>query len=279
DLSALGSQERERSWTELVQRDRLARFNPNVPPLFRFLLVRFGPQQSRLLTTTHHILVDGWSVPLMIPELQTLYEHHGSAALPRVTAYRDYLAWLASRDRSAAEAAWKEALAGFEEATRISPLTSLDDPKIPERIIVDLDEETTRQLTEQARAQSLTVNTIVQGAWAVLLSRHTGRDDVVFGSTVNGRSPEIAGVESMIGLLINTVPTRVTLRPADSFNDLVSRLNQEQSRLLPHQYLGLVEIQRLTRTHELFDTLVVFENFPRGIEDKSRTEVDAHPSS
>lgn len=279
DLSALGPSEREQSWAELVQRERVTRFSPNVSPLFRFLLVRFAPEESRLLITTHHILVDGWSVPLMIPELQTLYKHHGSAAaLPRVTAYRDYLAWLASRDRSAAEAAWKEALAGLEEGTRLSPLASLGDPKIPERIIVELDEELTRQLTEQARARNLTVNTIVQGAWAVLLSRHTGREDVVFGSTVSGRSPEIAGVESMIGLLINTVPTRVRLRSADSSSDLVSRLNQEQSRLLAHQYLGLVEIQRLARMHELFDTLVVFENFPRETED-SRAEVDAQPSS
>jgi amino acid adenylation domain-containing protein/non-ribosomal peptide synthase protein (TIGR01720 family) len=276
DLSTFEPSERERRWTELVQRERLARFNPHVSPLFRFLLVRFAPEESRLLMTTHHILVDGWSVPLIIPELQTLYEHHGSdAVLPRVTAYRDYLAWLVSRDRSAAEATWKEALAGLEEGTRLSPRDSLGDPKIPERMIVDLDEELTQQLTERARARSLTVSTIVQGGWAVLLSRHTGREDVVFGSTVNGRSPEIAGVESMIGLLINTVPTRVTLRSADSFNDLVSRLNQEQSRLLPHQYLGLVEIQRLAKMHELFDTLVVFENFPGG---KSRTEVDAHPS-
>ncbi len=278
DLSALGLAEREQSWAELMQRDRLTRFNPSVAPLFRFLLVRCAPEESRLLITTHHILVDGWSVPLMIPELQQLYEHHGSAAaLPRVTAFRDYLAWLSSRDRSAAEAAWREALAGLEEGTRISPLASLGDPKVPERMIVELDEQTTQRLTEQARARNLTLNTIVQGAWAVLLSRHTGREDVVFGSTVSGRSPEIAGVEGMIGLLINTVPTRVTLRSADSFNDLVSRLNQEQSRLLAHQHLGLVEIQRLTKLNELFDTLVVFENFPRGMEDKSREEGDAEP--
>ena len=267
DLSALEPQERERSWAEFLKRDGLVRFDPGISPLFKFHLVRWAPKEFRLLITTHHILIDGWSVPLMIHELQQIYEHHGSAAaLPRVTAFRDYLAWLTSRDRSAAEAAWQEALAGLQEGTRISPLTSLGDPKIPERIVVSLDEEATQRLTAQARARNLTVNTIVQGAWAVLLSRHTGQEDVVFGSTVNGRAPEIAGVESMVGLLINTVPTRVRLRSADSFNDLVDRLNQEQSRLLPHQYLGLVEIQRLTKLNELFDTLVVFENFPRGEE-------------
>jgi amino acid adenylation domain-containing protein/non-ribosomal peptide synthase protein (TIGR01720 family) len=271
DLSALEPQERERSWAEFVQRDSLVRFDPGIAPLFQFHLVRWAPKEFRLLITTHHILIDGWSTFLMIHDLQKIYDYHGNAAaLPRVAAFRDYLTWLTSRDRSAAEAAWREALAGLEEGTRISPLSSLGDPKIPERIVISLDEETTQRLTAQARARNLTVNTIVQGAWAVLLSRHTGKEDVVFGSTVNGRAPEIAGVESMVGLLINTVPTRVRLRSSDSFDDLVNRLNQEQSRLLPHQYLGLVEIRRLTKLNELFDTLVVFENFPRGEEGAAR---------
>jgi amino acid adenylation domain-containing protein/non-ribosomal peptide synthase protein (TIGR01720 family) len=272
DLSALEPQERERNWAEFVKRDSLFRFDPGFAPLFHFHLVRWAPKEFRLLITTHHILIDGWSTFLMLHDLQKLYDHHGNgAALPRVAAFRDYLTWLTSRDRSTAEAAWREALAGLEEGTRISPRTSLGDPRIPERIVVSLNEETTQRLTVQARARNLTVNTIVQGAWASLLSRHTGQDDVVFGSTVNGRAPEIAGVEGMVGLLINTVPTRVRLRPSDSFSDLVGRLNQEQSRLLAHQYLGLVEIQRLTKVNELFDTLVVFENFPRGEEGTTET--------
>jgi amino acid adenylation domain-containing protein/non-ribosomal peptide synthase protein (TIGR01720 family) len=272
DLSALEPQERERSWAEFVKRDSRFRFDPGIAPLFKLHLVRWAPKEFRLLITTHHILIDGWSTFLMIHDLQKIYDHYGNAAaLPRVAAFRDYLTWLTSRDRSTAEAAWREALAGLEEGTRISPLTSLGDPKIPERIVISLDEETTQRLTSQARARNLTVNTIVQGAFGVLLSRHTGQEDVVFGSTVNGRAPEIAGVESMVGLLINTVPTRVRLRSTDSFNDLVTRLNQEQSRLLAHQYLGLVEIQRLTKVNELFDTLVVFENFPRGEEGAAET--------
>jgi amino acid adenylation domain-containing protein/non-ribosomal peptide synthase protein (TIGR01720 family) len=263
DHSALGPAERERNFDELVKQDRLANFNLGVSPLFRFVLLQCGPQDSRLLITTHHILLDGWSVPLLISELRMIYEHHGNSVdLPGVTPFRDYLVWLARRDRGQAENAWREALAGLEEGTRMSPASSLGDPKIPERIVVSLAEDLTLRLTEQARAHNLTLNTVTQGAWAVLLSRYTGREDVVFGSTVSGRSPEILGVETIIGLLINTVPTRVKLRSSDSFNDLLSRLNQEQSRLFAHHYLGLVEIQRLTGTTELFDTLVVFENFP-----------------
>ncbi|HZI58523.1 MAG TPA: amino acid adenylation domain-containing protein, partial [Verrucomicrobiae bacterium] len=262
DFSQLEAPERQRKLAELVKQERLARFNLGVSPLFRFILVRCAPEEFRLLLTTHHVLLDGWSAPLMIRELLQLYANNGnSAALPRVAAFRDYLAWLVGRDRKAAEDAWREALAGLEGATRLSP-ASLTEPKIPERIIVELDKELTQRLTERARAHSLTINTVIQGAWAVLLSRYTGRQDVVFGSTVSGRYPEIAGIETIIGLLINTIPTRVQLRSTDSFEHLLNRLNQEQCRLFAHHYLGLVEIQRVTGLNELFDTLVIFENFP-----------------
>jgi amino acid adenylation domain-containing protein/non-ribosomal peptide synthase protein (TIGR01720 family) len=263
DFSSLEAPERERRLAELVAKERVTRFQLDASPLFRLHLVRCSPQSFRLLITTHHILIDGWSLPLMLRELLLLYAHHGSpAALPRVTPFRDYLEWLARQDRTASEAAWREALAGLEEGTRMSAAGSLREPKIPERMYVALDEDLTGRLTEQARARSLTLNNIIQAVWAVLLSRYTGRDDVVFGSTVSGRNPEINGIESMIGLLINTLPTRVQLRSGDSFNDLLSRLSQQQSALLPHQYLGLLEIQRITGLNELFDTLVVFENFP-----------------
>jgi amino acid adenylation domain-containing protein/non-ribosomal peptide synthase protein (TIGR01720 family) len=263
DFSSLEGPERERRLAELVAKERVTRFQLDTSSLFRFHLVRCSSQRFRLLITTHHILIDGWSLPLMLRELLLLYMHHGSpAALPRVTPFRDYLKWLARQDRKASEAAWREALAGLEEGTRMSAAGSLREPKIPERIYVVLDEELTGRLTEHARTRSLTLNIVIQAAWAVLLSRYTSRDDVVFGSTVSGRNPEINGIESMIGLLINTLPTWVQLHSSDSFNDLLSQLSQQQSALLPHQYLGLLEIQRITGLNELFDTLVVFENFP-----------------
>jgi amino acid adenylation domain-containing protein/non-ribosomal peptide synthase protein (TIGR01720 family) len=273
DFSSLEHDECERRIAELVAKERVTRFQLDTSPLFRFYLVRCSPQKSsshisssqqfRLLLTTHHILIDGWSLPLMLRELLSLYAHRGSPAdLPRVTPFRDYLVWLSRQDRKASEAAWREALAGLEDGTRMSAAGSLREPKIPERIYVVLDEELTGRLNEYARARNLTLNLVMQAAWAALLSRYTGRDDVVFGSTVSGRNPEINGIESMIGLLINTLPTRVQLHSSDSFNDLLSQLSRQQSALLPHQYLGLLEIQRITGLNELFDTLVVFENFP-----------------
>ena len=110
------------------------------------------------------------------------------------------------------------------------------------------------------------MNTVLQTAWALLLARLTGKDDVVFGMTVSGRPPEIPGIEQMVGLLINTVPVRVRLDPSQSLTELMAGVQEEQSRLSDHQYLGLTDIQGLVGEGELFDTLYVFENYPVGVD-------------
>ena len=146
-----------------------------------------------------------------------------AAVLPRVTPYRDYLAWIAAQDRDAAIAAWREALAGLDAATRVAPQDPGRPPAAPEQITLALSETLTAALTRQARAQGLTLNTVIQAAWAILLGRLTGRDDVVFGVTVAGRPPEIAGIESMVGLFINTLPLRIKLPPGQPLLALFRR--------------------------------------------------------
>ena len=125
-----------------------------------------------------------------------------------------------------------------------------------------LSEPLTAALTAQARRHGLTLNTVIQAAWAILLGRLTGRDDVVFGVTVAGRPPEVAGIERMVGLFINTLPLRVRLPPGTPLLELLRQVQDSQSRLMAHQHLGLAEIQGLAGLGELFDTLVVFENYP-----------------
>src|SRR6266852_2753703 len=199
----------------------------------------------------------------MVQELLTLYAHQGDGAvLPRVTPYRDYLAWIAAQDRAGAIVAWQEALAGLEEATRMAPQDRARAPVAPEQITLALSEPLSTALTQQARKHGLTLNTFIQAAWAILLGRLTGRDDVVFGVTVAGRPPEIAGIESMVGLFINTLPLRIKLPASKSLRELLKEVQDSQSRLMAHQHLGLAEIQGLAGTGELFDTLVVFENYP-----------------
>ncbi|WP_234343581.1 condensation domain-containing protein, partial [Streptomyces sp. WM6372] len=149
-------------------------------------------------------------------------------------------------DRGAAEEAWRRSLAGVEEATRLAPVRAGRVPVAPERVTVRLPEQLTAALTAAARSCGVTLNTVVQQAWAVLLGHMTGQDDVVFGATVAGRPAQIPGIESMVGLFINTVPVRVRLKPAESVREALVRLQDEQSALLPHQHLKLTDIHHLT---------------------------------
>ncbi|MEO3785233.1 condensation domain-containing protein [Actinocorallia sp. B10E7] len=246
----------------LVEREKRRRWDLTRPPLIRFVLARLGPGQHRLICTNHHLLLDGWSTPILTTELFALYLGKGDdGLLPPVTPYKTYLAWLARQDREAAVAAWTAALDGVEEPTRIRPRAQ--GPAVPpEMIELRLDTATSAALTARARVERITLNTILQLAWGLVLGCETGRTDVIFGGVVSGRPPELPGVTSMIGLLINTLPVRVRLRPADTVREALRRLQEEQTELMPHQHLSISEIQRLTPAGALFDTITVLENYP-----------------
>ena len=238
--------------------DRIIRFDHTRPPLLRASLVH-TPEGDCLVLTAHHMVVDGWSMPLLVGELQALY---GDVELPPAVPFTRYLAWLATRDRDEARSEWTEALADISEPTLLAPVDPGRQAVLPEVLRCQLPADLTARVADRARSLGVTLNTAVNGAWALLLARLTGRSDVVFGTTVSGRSPEVPGIEAMIGVFINTLPVRVRLRPAESVSDLLVRLQAEQTRLLDHQHVGLAELQRLAGAGELFDTLIVFENYP-----------------
>ncbi|HEY2417434.1 MAG TPA: condensation domain-containing protein, partial [Steroidobacteraceae bacterium] len=190
DLTSLSAADRERRVAELLSEDRAQRFDVASSPLWRCLVIRLAVEQHRVVLSSHHLLTDGWSVPILVQELFTLYAHHAdAAALPRVTPYRDYLGWLAAQDRAAAVAAWQDALAGLEEASRLAPHDRGRAAVASEQTSLALSETLTAALTQQARLHGVTLNTVLQAAWGILLGRLSGRDDVVFGVTVSGRPP------------------------------------------------------------------------------------------
>ena len=263
DLALLEPGKREAHRAEILAQDRIARFDLACPPLLRSTLIRLAPDEHRLLLTHHHILMDGWSAPILVEELLTVYRHKGIAAgSPPARAYRDYLAWIAGQDRAAAISFWRQALAGLEEPTRLVPRDYARGLVAPEQASRVLSPELSSALRRQARKEGLTLNTFVQAAWAILIGRLSGRDDVVFGVTVAGRAPEIAGIERMVGLFINTLPLRVKLAPATPVSVLLQQVQDAQSAMLSHQHIGLAEIQAFLGLGELFDTLTVFENYP-----------------
>ncbi|MET9173280.1 amino acid adenylation domain-containing protein [Streptomyces misionensis] len=261
DLTALAPADRETELARLADRERAERFDPAQPPLIRGLLIRREPDLHRLVVTNHHILLDGWSMPVLLRELFTVYEH-GEGALAPVTPYRDYLRWLAAQDRDASRDAWRRALSGVAEATRLAPADARPAALLPERVERLLPAELGDGLAELAAAGSVTLNTVTQLAWAVVLGRLTGRDDVVFGTTVSGRPADVPGVETMVGLFINTVPVRVVLDAEEPWSKALARVQNEQADLGPHQHLGLAEIQSAAGLGELFDTTVLVENYP-----------------
>ncbi len=262
DVTALPEPERGVEVARLMREDQARRFDLTRPPLLRFMLIRQAERSWRLVMTHHHIILDGWSIQVLIDELLTLYRKGESAGLPPAVPYKNYLAWLAGRDWEAARHAWRQSLAGLAEPTLVVPAGASKTLTLPDTIEVDLGELATAQLTAQIRRNGLTLNTAVQGAWALALSRLTGRDDVVFGITVSGRAAEVTGIERMIGLVINTVPARLRVRPEATLLELLTGLQQDQGRLLPHQNLGLTEIQQQANLGSLFDTLLVFQNYP-----------------
>ncbi|MFF9785279.1 amino acid adenylation domain-containing protein [Streptomyces sp. SceaMP-e96] len=267
DLTGSAPDGRPAEADRVVTEDRARRIDLARPPLMRFTLVWLDDRHHRLILTFHHLLLDGWSLPVLWRELFALYTSRGdTSGLPPVRPYRNYLAWLQAQDRTAAERAWCDALAGLDGPTLVAPEAG-EVSMVPGQVNVKLSERTTTALTEWARDRGLTMGTVLQGVWALVLSRLTGRDDVVSGVTVSGRPSEIDGIESMIGLFINTVPMRAQLRPAEPMAVFLQRLQESQTRLLAHQHMGLADIQKVAGTGgrgALFDTLTVFENYPSG---------------
>ncbi|MFE3290101.1 amino acid adenylation domain-containing protein [Rhodococcus sp. NPDC059234] len=269
DLTGLDPDEAEARIRRILDEERVRGFDLERAPLVRYVLVTLGRAgeaavEHRLLQSIHHIVADGWSVPVMLRELMALYAPDGPApSLPTPEPYRNYLGWLGSRDREASLEVWRAALAGVAEPTGVSSGEPTGTGAVAE-ITVALPADRTAALAAFGRSHGLTLSTIVHGTWGLLLGRLTHRRDVLFGSTVSGRGGDLRGIESMVGLFINTVPARLRFRPEESAVSALARWQDEQSTLLDHQYLGLSELRRLTGLQELFDTLVVFENYPIG---------------
>ncbi|MET9671528.1 amino acid adenylation domain-containing protein [Streptomyces sp. NPDC006482] len=265
DLTAVDADDRGARADELFDAERLRPFDLARPPLIRFTVADLGDRGLRAAITLHHILADGWSLPLLLDEWLSLAADP-AAHLEPVTPYQDYLALVAHHDHRASEDAWAELLQGVDEPTLLAPSASAsgdDRPMtLPEHCDTELSEELTARLDGFLRGSGLTLNTAVNTAWALLLGGVLGRNDVVFGSTVSGRPPELPGIESMIGLFINTLPVRVSLDPAEPLADLLRRVQDQQSRMSAHPYTGLAGIQRRAGHTELFDTVTVLENFP-----------------
>ncbi|MFF8919608.1 condensation domain-containing protein, partial [Streptomyces sp. NPDC015032] len=264
DLREMGETERDTAFERIVADDLNTPFDPAAPPLLRMTLVSTGPDRAELIFTAHHVLFDGWSLPLLMQDLLRLYGSGGDpSVLPRARGYRDFLVWLAAQDRTESARAWAAEFDGLDEPTLLAaglePRTGLSGIG---HVEAELSVQDARGLARRAAELGVTLNTLVQGAWAVVLGELTGCQDVVFGATVSGRPPALAGVDSMVGLFISTLPVRVRCAPGEPLAELLTGLQGRQAALLDHHHYGLADIQQATGLPSLFDTLVVYESFP-----------------
>ncbi|MFF8919566.1 condensation domain-containing protein, partial [Streptomyces sp. NPDC015032] len=264
DLSTLDDEARRAACDRFLADDMNDRFNQAAPPLLRMTLLTTGPDRAELVLTAHHVLFDGWSYPLLLQDLLRAYAADGDlAALPRPRNYRDFLAWLSAQDRTRSTRAWAAELDGVDTPTLLAaglePRTDLSGIG---NIEAELSADEARELARRAADLGVTLNTLVQGTWAVLLASLTGRQDVLFGTTVSGRPPSLPGVDSMVGLFINTLPVRVRCSPTETLAELLTGLQGRQAALLDHHHHGLTDIQQSIGLPDLFDTLVVYESYP-----------------
>lgn len=247
----------------LAAAEQARRFDPSTAPLIRFLLCRTGPESHRLALTNHHSLLDGWSMPIVGRTLLALYAELGGGAVAPVPAPLDgYYRWRAERDLPAARAAWAEELAGIEAPTLLAPTGTGAAEAAPERHLVELDDALTAGLTELARARGVTLTSVLHTAWGLLLGRLTGRRDVLFGCPVSGRPVEVPDVGTMVGQLGESIAIRVRATPEQTVGEVLADVHRRALAVSEHHHLGLVEITRAAGLGELFDTMVVTENFP-----------------
>ncbi|WP_280316881.1 non-ribosomal peptide synthetase [Nocardia wallacei] len=235
-------------------------------PALRVLLAALPPRadgraRRRMIVTIHHILMDGWSLGLLFTELRALYEAGGAAdALPPVRPYRDYIGWLAAQDMSAAQRRWADYLRVLDGPVMLADGSA---PAAKAQITrFALPAAETARLRRWARARGLTLNTVVQFAWTLVLARLTDRRDVAYGTVVTGRPDQIAGVDRMIGLFLNTVAVAFRLDPEATVVAECARLQRESAAMREVGFLSLSSVQRAAGHGALFDTMFVFQNAP-----------------
>lgn len=273
DWRELAQSEQEMQFAAYLEADRRRGFDLKRPPLLRLAIFRVTEERYQLAWSYHHLLADGWSQAILFREILTSYEayHRGlPVSLQPVRPYRDYIAWLQKQPLSLAEAFWRKLLDGFTETTPLrivqSPRASAAQQKhIHHETGILLSKTETEMLQSLVRQEQLTLNTLVQGIWALLLSHYSGHDDVVYGTIVSGRPPVLPDVETMVGLFINTLPMRVHLPARAWLPGWLKNLQALQVEMRQHEHTPLVQLHgwsQVRRTLPLFESLVVFENYP-----------------
>lgn len=272
DWCKVSPEEQQGLLNAFLESDRSQGINLRRAPLMRLSLIKMAQDVHQFVWTHPHLLLDGWSVSLLLSEILTAYDaccKGNDIVLEQHRPFKDYITWLAQQDLSQAESFWRKTLQGFTVPTRLELGSSYIREPFQEDLYgtqqIQLSARETSALQSFARLWRVTLNTLVQGSWALLLSAFSGTDDIIFGATVSGRPADLTGVESMVGLFINTLPVRVHVLPDDLLTPWLQDLFIQQVEARQYEYSPLVLIRcwsDVPRGMPLFESILVFENFP-----------------
>ena len=287
DWRGLEKSQQQEKLEQLIQADRAQGFDLSRAPLMRQALIRLRDDAYQFLWSRSQLLVDGWSNPLILRDVFAYYEAYRQGQALELTPprpYQDYIRWLQRQDMTQAERYWRRVLEGFRAPTplgmdRISALPVKVEPGYDEQRLT-LSSATTAGLQALTRKHQLTLNTLAQAAWALLLSHYSGEEDVLFGGVVSGRPSELAGSETMVGLFINTLPVRVQVPAAMSVLPWLRKLQEAQVEARQYEYSPLVQVQGwsdVPRGMSLFESILVFENYPVSVAaEQGNGDADLH---
>ena len=268
DWRGLPTHEQHAKLEALRHEDRQRGFLPFQAPLMRLILIQLTPETYCVIWSTHHLLLDRWCLTLMLDELFTFYRANCQAQVARLDhprPFRDYIAWIQQQDRSQAELFWRQTLKGLAGSTPVTVSAEAsgrmhEDPGLATQHTA-FSETQTEALRTFARQQGVTLSTVFQGMWALLLNHYTGRQDIVFGATVAGRPPDLAGVDAIVGSLINNLPVRIELPGDASLSTWFKQIQAAQQKRSPFEYVSLADIHAwcdVPPTQPLFDHLLVW---------------------
>ena len=269
DLRNLPEDERQQRLVQTIAADRAMNFDLAEGQLLRLILVRTRDDEWQMVWSTHHLLIDGWSWPVIFTELAKFYA--SKSTLPKPRAYRDYITWTLGRSNDDAQNFWRDYLKDFTpQPLRIGQRPAVVTESSPAKFgeeTASLEEDITQALQNTARENQITLNTVLQGAWALVLGHCQNSTNPVFGAAYSGRPPEISGIEGMVGPCVNNLPVRAHIAAEMPTATWLKQLQREQFNASQHQYNSIEQIQSwsgIPWRHRLFDSLIVFQNYASG---------------
>lgn len=271
DWSQYSAPEQNTKYEELIHSDEAASLNLTKAPVLKIFLIRLSADKSILLWNCHHILTDGWSASIILQDLLAFYDAictgEDATGLPSVPSYKSYLNWIKVQDQSRSKAFWTDALKDFERPTFVGNRNQSQ--KILQNNFqtrsLKLSEQDSQRLREFSQKNKITLNTLIQGIWAILLSRCVEENDIAFGTIVSGRSIDLPNAERMAGMYMNVLPLRIRLDDSENMSDWLKSLQFQQAKIREFEYCNLDEILNAGSERHgnlLFDSVVVFENMP-----------------